>query len=43
MPNRDGTGPRGAGPKKNNRGVPTPKRSGRGPGRGRGPRKSGRK
>ena len=24
MPNRDGTGPRGNGPKKTNRGTPTP-------------------
>lgn len=26
MPNKDGTGPDGKGPKKTNRGIPTPKR-----------------
>lgn len=30
MPRKDGTGPRGNGPKKINQGTPTPKRSGRG-------------
>jgi hypothetical protein len=28
MPGKDGKGPDGKGPKKNNRGVPTPKRRG---------------
>lgn len=33
MPRKDGTGPDGKGPKKINRGTPTPKRDGRGGGR----------
>ena len=32
MPNKDGTGPRGKGPKKVNRGTPTPRRNGSGRG-----------
>ena len=40
MPNKDGTGPDGTGPKKENQGVPTPRRVGGGggnrTGRGRG-------
>lgn len=39
MPGKDGRGPDGKGPKKNNRGIPTPKRRGdqnRGRGRGQG-------
>lgn len=34
MPNKDGKGPRGNGPKKNDKGIP--KRDGRGTGRGKG-------
>lgn len=33
MPNRDGTGPNGKGPKKVNQGVPSPKRVGGGGGK----------
>ena len=33
MPNRDGTGPNGKGPKKVNKGVPSPKRVGGGSGK----------
>jgi len=36
MPRGDGTGPDGKGPKKTNKGMPTPKRDGSGKGRGRG-------
>ena len=36
MPNRDGTGPDGKGPKKDNKGVPRRDGSGRGKGRGKG-------
>lgn len=36
MPRKDGTGPRGKGPKKVKQGVPTPKRDGSGPGNRRG-------
>ena len=41
MPNRDGTGPRGKGPKKINRGTPTPVR--RGAGRGGSTKRSGKR
>lgn len=36
MPRGDGTGPDGKGPKKVNKGMPTPKKDGSGKGRGRG-------
>ena len=36
MPRKDTTGPDGKGPKKVNRGTPTPRRGGSGDGRGRG-------
>lgn len=32
MPRKDGTGPDGNGPKRTNKGIPTPKRNGRGRG-----------
>lgn len=35
MPRKDGTGPSGNGPKKTNKGKPSPKRDGRGGGDGR--------
>ena len=38
MPRRDGTGPDGKGPKKTNKGWPTPKRDGSGGGKGNRPR-----
>ena len=38
MPRKDGTGPNGNGPKKNNKGTPTPKRNKKGGGQGRGNR-----
>ena len=34
MPRKDGTGPDGNGPKKDNKGTPTPRRDGSGGGRG---------
>jgi hypothetical protein len=40
MPRKDGTGPDGKGPKKVNKGVPTPKRDGNGPRGGRGVRRN---
>lgn len=45
MPRKDGTGPDGKGPKKNNQGVPTPRRDGSGGGKGRrgGRRRSAKK
>jgi hypothetical protein len=46
MPRKDGTGPNGTGPKKVNRGTPTPKRVGGGggkrTGRGRGGSNNGK-
>ena len=36
MPRKDGTGPDGKGPKKVNKGIPTPKRNGSGGGQGMG-------
>ena len=35
MPKGDGTGPEGKGPKKDNKGFPTPKKDGSGQGQGR--------
>ena len=41
MPRRNGRGPDGNGPKRDNQGTPTPRRDGRGRGNGRG-RSTGR-
>lgn len=39
MPKGDGTGPDGTGPKKDNKGLPTPKKDGSGQGKGKGKRR----
>jgi len=42
MPQGDETGPDGKGPKKDKKGIPTPKRDGSGQGKGRGKRRGQR-
>ena len=43
MPRKDGTGPDGKGPKKTNKGIPTPKKDGSGGGNRRNKGRQGKK